>query len=154
MPQRSSAVSFKRKGAKQVDPLAYGDHRIDREARRGSRMYNNHWRKSRAGFLRKHPLCVVAERLEDRVASAEVVDHFYPHLGLKWLFWYRPLWVAMSKAHHDGLKQSVEAQGEAALDGLAVRLGLRPLAALEPVRIHEWRKAWSSRHDNPSFRGG
>lgn len=118
-------------------PSGVGDDGRLSSAARG---YGARWQRARKGFIAKHPLCAIAG-LEGRAVAAEVVDHWYPHRGLKWLFWTRALWVPMTKAWHDEAKQRLEARGEAALDEMGMQLGLTPLSLLEPERIHEWRAA-------------
>lgn len=105
-----------------------------------ARGYGSRWQRARAGFILKHPLCAVSA-LHGHVAATEVIDHWYPHRGLKWLFWTRQLWVPMTKAYHDEWKQRLEARGEAALDEMAMHLGLTPLSLLDPDRVAEWRAA-------------
>ena len=64
------------------------------------RGYNYRWQRARAGYLRKHPLCV--ECLEiGRVNVATVVDHIIPHRGDKRLFWDKDNWQPLCKHHHD-----------------------------------------------------
>lgn len=96
-------------------------------SRRG---YGQAWKRARVGFLAKHPLCAVAAAA-GRVEPAMVVDHCYPHLGLKELFWMRSLWLPMSKVAHDGHKARVEARGADAIDAFAVAMGLPTLRALD-----------------------
>jgi 5-methylcytosine-specific restriction protein A len=75
--------------------------RFDRE--RGSaaaRGYDSKWRRTRQGFLRKHPLCAEHER-QGEVVSAVVVDHIRPHKGDRALFWDRYNWQPLCKACHD-----------------------------------------------------
>jgi 5-methylcytosine-specific restriction protein A len=66
-------------------------------ARRG---YGPRWRRARAAYLRRHPLCVscaAAGRLE----PATVVDHVVPHRGDAVLFWNKRNWAALCKPCHD-----------------------------------------------------
>ena len=66
-------------------------------ARRG---YGPRWRRARAAYLARHPLCVscgAAGRLE----PATVVDHIVPHKGDSVLFWDRANWQSMCKSCHD-----------------------------------------------------
>jgi 5-methylcytosine-specific restriction enzyme A len=74
---------------------------LDRErpsaARRG---YGPRWRRARAAFLARHPLCVpcaAAGRLE----PATVVDHIVPHRGDPVLFWDEGNWQSTCKRCHD-----------------------------------------------------
>ena len=52
-------------------------------ARRG---YGPRWRRARAAFLARHPLCAAC-RAQGRVVPATVVDHVVPHRGDQRLFW-------------------------------------------------------------------
>jgi 5-methylcytosine-specific restriction protein A len=66
-------------------------------ARRG---YGPRWRRARAAYLRRHPLCVscaAAGRLE----PATVVDHVVPHRGDPGLFWNPGNWAALCKRCHN-----------------------------------------------------
>jgi len=64
------------------------------------RGYDGRWRRARASFLKKHPLC--AECLKDnRLTPAAVVDHFVPHRGDERLFWDEANWQPLCKACHD-----------------------------------------------------
>lgn len=63
------------------------------------RGYGYRWQKARAGFLRKHPLCLHCEQ-EGRVTTATEVDHIVPHRGDKSLFWDRSNWQPLCKTHH------------------------------------------------------
>jgi len=64
-----------------------------------SRGYGRRWRVSRAGFLRKNPLCVHC-LLIDRVVQATVVDHIIPHSGDMDLFWDRQNWQPLCASCH------------------------------------------------------
>jgi 5-methylcytosine-specific restriction protein A len=64
------------------------------------RGYSKAWRKARAGYLAKHPVCVECER-EGRVVGATVVDHIIDHKGDKDLFWDSDNWQPLCKLHHD-----------------------------------------------------
>lgn len=73
------------------------------DARRGTateRGYDGRWRKARAAFLRRNPLCVHCER-EELVVAATVVDHIIPHKGDSGLFWDELNWQPLCKRHHD-----------------------------------------------------
>ena len=67
------------------------------------RGYNYKWQQARAGFLRKHPLCVYCER-EGRVTAATVVDHIVPHCGDMKAFWDFGNWQSLCKPCHDSVK--------------------------------------------------
>lgn len=149
MPERPPLLKpMRATGADRIDPAAFGAQSADYEGRRGSsaeRGYGGRWRKARATVLAREPLCRPSQILLGKDVVAEVVDHWYPHCGLSWLFWTGALWVPMSKAWHDGEKQEAERRGELALDGLARELGVPVLAGLEPLRVWEWRAAFASR---------
>ncbi|MBI1401444.1 hypothetical protein [Hyphomonas sp.] len=135
-------------GAQRLNPADYGSANASYEARRGSsadRGYGGRWRKARETVMRREPLCRPSQILLGKDVEAEVLDHWYPHCGLTWLFWTQGLWVPISKAWHDGPKQEIEARGEAALDRFARDLGLPLLAGLEPQRIWEWRTVFAAR---------
>ena len=51
-----------------------------------SRGYNSRWRRVRAAYLRKHPLCVRC-MADGRYVKATVVDHIVPHRGDQKLIW-------------------------------------------------------------------
>lgn len=87
------------------------------------RGYDADWRRARTQHLREFPLCAYCE-LDGRVTAATVVDHLYPHGGDRVLFWLRHWWVSTCAPCHSGFKQSIERAGRAAIDALALRLGL------------------------------
>ena len=65
-------------------------------------LYGAAWRKARAAFLRKHPLCVGPQCvLNGLVTPAVVVDHIKPHKGDKGLFWDRANWQPLCTACHN-----------------------------------------------------
>ena len=66
-------------------------------ARRG---YGPRWRRARAAYLARHPLCVWC-LAEGRVEPATTVDHIVPHRGDQKLFWDEANWAAMCKHCHD-----------------------------------------------------
>ena len=135
-------------GASRVLPSDYGDAAADFDTRRGSsaaRGYNQRWRKARQTVLMREPLCRPSRILLGKDVEAEVLDHWYPHCGLSWLFWTSSLWVPMSKAWHDRSKQEIEARGEQAIDRIGQELGVLVLSGLEPLRVWEWRKALAAR---------
>lgn len=63
------------------------------------RGYGYRWQQARAGYLRKHPLCVHCQ-IEGRVEPATELDHIIPHRGDKDLFWSRENWQGLCKTHH------------------------------------------------------
>jgi 5-methylcytosine-specific restriction protein A len=66
-------------------------------ARRG---YGPRWRRARAGYLARHPLCVRCKAL-GRLEPAIIVDHIVPHRGDPVLFWDEANWAALCKRCHD-----------------------------------------------------
>lgn len=74
-------------------------HYDDRRLSAAKRGYDGQWRKARAGFLKKHPLCVDCEK-EGQLNAATEVDHIIPHKGDKELFWDRNNWQGLCKMHH------------------------------------------------------
>jgi len=58
------------------------------------------WRKARQQYLALHPLCV--ECLKDnRLITADVVDHIVDHKGNHELFWDMNNWQALCIKHHN-----------------------------------------------------
>jgi 5-methylcytosine-specific restriction enzyme A len=66
-------------------------------ARRG---YGPRWRRARAAFLARHPLCAAC-RAKGRVVPATVVDHLVPHRGNPERFWNEANWQGLCKPCHD-----------------------------------------------------
>ena len=66
-------------------------------ARRG---YGPRWRRARAAFLARHPLCSLCEA-RGRLEAATVVDHVLPHRGDPVLFWSEENWQGLCKHCHD-----------------------------------------------------
>jgi 5-methylcytosine-specific restriction protein A len=66
-------------------------------ARRG---YGPRWRRARAAYLARHPLCVRCREV-GRLEPATVVDHVVPHRGDPVLFWGETNWAALCKRCHD-----------------------------------------------------
>ena len=64
------------------------------------RGYDGRWRKARAAFLRRNPLCVECMR-KGVLTPATVVDHIIPHRGDKELFWNEENWQPLCKSCHD-----------------------------------------------------
>lgn len=126
-------------GSKRAKRVALATPQRKTSTERG---YNNRWRKARATFLAREPLCRISV-LSGRPVAAQVVDHLYPHCGLSEVFWETGLWLPVTKAWHDEVKQSIECRGEAALDDLAIRLGYDTLAMKRPELIDEWREAYA-----------
>ena len=98
------------------------DHDRGSSAKRG---YDSKWRRARLAYLRDHPLCTYCEA-EGMVTAATLIDHLYPHRWFEGIFWVRHWWVSCCDACHNGMKARIEAQGRAAIDALARRIG-RPV---------------------------
>lgn len=64
------------------------------------RGYDAEWRRARAAFLMKNPLCQHCFELK-WITAASVVDHITPHKGNFELFWNRNNWQPLCKSHHD-----------------------------------------------------
>lgn len=73
-----------------------------------ARGYGHRWKLARAGYLRKHPLCIFCER-QGRITAATVVDHIVPHKGDMTLFWDSGNWQPLCKHCHDSVKARMEA---------------------------------------------
>jgi 5-methylcytosine-specific restriction protein A len=104
-------------------PTAPPTHRSHPPAvRRNSRDrgYTTEWNKASAAHLRASPICRYCGE------PATLVDHLYPHRGDQTIFWNRMYWVSSCARCHSSFKQSIERKGRAALDALALRLGLQP----------------------------
>ncbi len=67
------------------------------------RGYGARWRKVRAYYLSKHPICV---RCND---IATVVDHVTPHKGNKTLFWDSNNWQSLCVSCHS--RKTVQEDG-------------------------------------------
>lgn len=104
-------------------PLA-GARWIRRNSFGGMKVYDSRWRKARARYLQRHPLCRMCEQA-GRLTPATVVDHITPHkLGAalrsgnpeairkaRALFWDETNWQPLCKQHHDSTKQRIEKRG-------------------------------------------
>jgi 5-methylcytosine-specific restriction enzyme A len=66
-------------------------------ARRG---YGGRWRRARATYLARHPLCVQCQA-EGHIEPSTTVDHVVPHRGDQKLFWDEANWAALCKRCHD-----------------------------------------------------
>ena len=66
-------------------------------ARRG---YGPRWRRARAAYLARHPLCLRCQEV-GRLEPASVVDHRVPHRGNAELFWNELNWQGLCKPCHD-----------------------------------------------------
>ena len=65
-----------------------------------ARGYDSRWRKARAAFLQRNPLCNECMK-HGRLTPATVVDHVIPHRGDQKLFWDEDNWQALCKSCHD-----------------------------------------------------
>lgn len=65
-----------------------------------ARGYDSRWRKARALFLRRHPLCAECKR-QGKLTPATVVDHIIPHRGDVTLFWDESNWQPLCAHHHN-----------------------------------------------------
>ena len=65
-----------------------------------ARGYPSRWRKARAAFLQRNPLCNECMK-HGRLTPATVVDHVIPHRGDQKLFWDEDNWQALCKSCHD-----------------------------------------------------
>lgn len=79
----------------------------ERRGTAAERGYGSQWRKARAGFLRKHPLCCCCEA-NGRVTPATMVDHVVPHEGDWSLFWRREDWQGLCDDCNQRIKQPIE----------------------------------------------
>ena len=70
-------------------------------------LYGTKWQKARAGYLAKHPFCVMCAAQGKRVL-ATVVDHIKPHRKDAALFWDKSNWQAICDTHHNSTKQREE----------------------------------------------
>jgi len=76
-----------------------GDERRGTAAQRG---YDSRWRRARARFLKRHPICRdPLARHTGRVVAATVVDHIVPHRGDEALFWDERNWQPLCRECHD-----------------------------------------------------
>ncbi|WP_425401247.1 HNH endonuclease [Algiphilus sp.] len=91
------------------------DDRRPSAARRG---YNVRWKKARATFLQRNPLCVECERL-GMTRQATVVDHIEPHRGDTQKFWDTDNWQALCKRCHD--RKTANEEGAWAKQGTSSR---------------------------------
>lgn len=78
-------------------PYSKGDDRRGSASRRG---YGSRWRRYRASYLSRHPLCVECGR-HGRVMAASVVDHISPHRGDPAKMWNPNNHQALCKPCHD-----------------------------------------------------
>ena len=65
------------------------------------RGYTHQWRKARAMYIMRHPLCVECLRQSpQRFTPATEIDHIIPHRGNDRLFWDQSNWQALCKRCH------------------------------------------------------
>lgn len=69
------------------------------------RGYGHRWRKARASYLAKHPLCVHCQQA-GKVTVATDLDHIIPHRGDMVLFWDSNNWQPLCKPCHSRKTQS------------------------------------------------
>lgn len=110
--------------------------RVERRGTSAERGYDSKWRSASEGYRAKYPWCAYCWlQGRGRVAN-ELTDHLYPH-GIrrdcisepqKALFWDKRYWVTSCHECHRGFKAKIERDGIDAIDALARRLGIEPLA--------------------------
>lgn len=114
--------------------------RVEARGTTAERGYGYEWQVESVAFRKRYPACAYCW-LDRRAGPPEMVDHLYPH-GLRRgvataeaqaLFRDKRWWVTSCFACHRSFKAAVEAEGIAAIDALAKRLGLAPLDD-EPMR--------------------
>jgi 5-methylcytosine-specific restriction protein A len=64
------------------------------------RGYGARWRRARAAYLARHPLCVPC-KAAGRLEPATVVDHVVSHRGSAVTFWDAANWQGLCKRCHD-----------------------------------------------------
>ena len=74
-------------------------HRADARTTK-EKGYDGRWRKARARYLKRHPICVRCLK-QGKYVKATVVDHIKPHRGTEQLFWNESNWQALCKSCHD-----------------------------------------------------
>lgn len=63
------------------------------------RGYGYRWQQARAGYLAKHPLCVIC-KAKGLIEPATDLDHIIPHKGDMELFWDRTNWQGLCGSCH------------------------------------------------------
>jgi 5-methylcytosine-specific restriction protein A len=134
MPSRPKSICRASGCGKVIDKPGHCDvHKKtvqkQQDERRGSaheRGYDSRWAKARAGYLRKHPLCVHCHMLK-RIVAAGVVDHIIPHRlkdaldsgdrhqinRARYLFWDADNnWASLCATCHNTVAQSCERAGK------------------------------------------
>ena len=75
------------------------------------RLYDKQrWKRRRAAFLARNPLCVMCEAA-GRTTMATIVDHVTPHHGDVAKFWDESNWQSLCKVDHDAAKAELERRG-------------------------------------------
>lgn len=86
--------------------------RNDAAARRDKSLhalYGSRWRRARAAFLRRFPLCQGDQcRANGELTPATVVDHKVAHRGDLSLFWDQSNWQSLCKSCHDRKTATVD----------------------------------------------
>ena len=90
-PTRAREVSTQ--SVKMLNPDAWREGLTT--AQRG---YGYRWKKFRASYLLRHPLCVACAA-DGKVVEATVVDHVIPHRGDQKLFWAGPFQALCASCH-------------------------------------------------------
>lgn len=73
-------------------------------------LYGRRWKRARADFLTRRPLCRMCDA-QGRVTAASVVNHNPPHGYDPERFWDQSTWEPLCKMHHDSTQQSFEKTG-------------------------------------------
>ena len=74
------------------------------------------WRRARAAYLARHPLCAAVPRPRARSMPATVVDHVVPHRGDQKLFWDESNWAAACASAATTPRRRARAAGAAAVE--------------------------------------
>ena len=76
------------------------------------RLYDTQrWKRERAAFLRRNPLCRMCEAI-GLTSLARAVDHVEPHRGNETLFWNQDNWQPICLTCHSAAKQAQERTGQ------------------------------------------
>lgn len=146
MARRAGVLRFGSSVGRSLSEFRGEDQRDDgRRGSAASRGYDRAWQRARLVHLRQISICQPSDRFDGKLVAARLVDHWYPHCGLRWLFDDQRFWVSMCSTWHSGEKQRLELRGELALDDAGSRLGLPRLAEVWPDRVGEWRAAMARR---------
>ena len=93
MPSRPSTHKPHSRKAKAHKPK---EQERQSSAQRG---YGYRWQQARAGYLAKHPLCVIC-KAKGAIEPATDLDHIVPHKGDMDLFWDRANWQGLCHPCH------------------------------------------------------